>query len=431
MCRLTGWLKSGIKVCLLAGGLLNGAANAQQGQMLTLEQAQEMARHNYPVTRQRELLRQTERYTLENLNKGYLPQLSIMAQVSHQSDVTQVPVTLPNVEIPTPPKDQYRVTADVSQVLYDGGQIRQQKRAEQLSTSVENEQVEVELHKLRDRINQLYLGTLLLDEQLKQVDLVQQDLERGIRKVEAQVKNGVSFKSNLYLLQAELLKNNQRRAELQASRSATLQVLGLFVGEALAEGTTLSTPAISEVHYEADIQRPELRLFASQQTLLEQVNKLLLARTLPRTSLFGQSGYGKPGLNFMLNQADWWYIGGVRVSWPLGTFYTYRNDRLLVGVRQQMTEVQRETFLLHTTTQLTQQRSEIEKLQQLLEADSEIVALREKVKSAANAQLEHGVITANDYLREVYAEDQSRQTLILHELQLLQARINYRNTLGH
>jgi outer membrane protein TolC len=52
------------------------------------------------------------------------------------------------------------------------------------------------------------------------------------------------------------------------------------------------------------------------------------------------------------------------------------------------------------------------------------------VKEAAIAQLQNGVITANDYLREVNAEDQARQSLISHQIQLLQAEINYQTTLG-
>ncbi len=431
MVRLYIFLSSIVKLLFLLAGLVPGALRAQQIQLLTLEQAQELAQQNYPITRQRALLRQAEEYTLENLNRGYLPQLAFIGQATHQSDVTEVPVRLPNLEIPTPPKEQYKLTADVSQVVYDGGLIRQQKKVEQLNTVLEEQKVEVELHKLRDHVNQLYLGILLLDGQLEQVKLVQQDLETGIRKVEAQVKNGVSFMSNLYLLQAELLKNNQRLAELQASRNATLQTLGLYLGEPLDENVVLATPAATEVYDHKQIQRPELKLYASQQTLLEQQNKLLLARNMPRTSLFGQSGYGKPGLNFLLNKADWWYIGGLRLNWSLGNFYTYRNDKNLIDVSQQLTELQRETFLLNTNAQLTQQLSEIDKLQQLLEADREIVTLREKVKTAANAQLTNGVITANDYLREVYAEDQARQTLILHQLQLLQAKINYKTTLGY
>jgi outer membrane protein TolC len=428
---LIRWLNRRVSNCLLVAALMPTSLFAQQGATLSLEQAQELAQQNYPLTKQRDLLRQTEQYTLGNLNKGYLPQLAINGQATYQSDVTRVPISLPNMEIPTPAKEQYKITADVSQVLYDGGLIRQQKKVEQLNTIVENQKVEVELHQLRDRINQLYLGTLLLNEQLEQVKLVQQDLETGIRKVEAQVKNGVSFKSNLYLLQAELLKNNQRRAELQSSRGATLQMLGLFLGKPLNEGIILALPVSTELRDKAEIQRPELKLYANQQTLLEQRNKLLLARNLPKTSVFWQTGYGRPGLNFLLNKTDWWYLGGVRLNWAIGNFYTYKNERRLINVNQQLTEVQRETFLLNTNAQLTQQHAEIDKLQQLLAADQEIVALREKVKAAANAQLQNGVITANDYLREVYAEDQARQTLILHQLQLLQAQINYKTILGY
>ena len=427
---LRKWVYEKIKRLLLLAWLVPGSLHAQLGPTLTLEQAQELAQQNYPVTGQLDLFRQTEQYTLDILNKGYFPQLAINGQASYQSDVTQVPLELPNMKIPSPPKDQYRITAEVNQLVYDGGAIRQQKKVEQLNTALETQQVAVELHKLRERINQLYLGALLLAQQLEQVILVQQDLETGIRKVEAQVKNGVSFRSNVYLLQAELLRNNQRRTELQTSRMATLQALALFLGQPLREDVKLAVPAGTELAGKTEIQRPELKLYSMQRTLLEQQNKLLLTRHLPKTSLFGQSGYGKPGLNFLLNEADWWYLAGIRFNWVIGNFYTYRNNKRINDVKQQLIVAQRETFLLNTKAQLTQQQAEVDKLQQLVETDREIVVLREKVKTAANAQLENGVITASDFLREVYALDQARQALNLHQLQLLQAKITYKTILG-
>ncbi|WP_347158806.1 TolC family protein [Pontibacter chitinilyticus] len=427
---LTNWLNKKVRLLLLVL-LSTRLAQAQQPETLTLAQAQELAQQNYPVTRQRNLVQLTEKYTLENLNKGYLPQLSLNGQATYQSGVTNLDIPIPGVEGPQLSKDQYKVTADVSQVLYDGGVICQQKKVQQLRTAVETQQVEVELHQLRERINQLYLGVLLLDEQLKQVQLVAQDLQTGIRKVEAQVNNGVSFRSNLYLLQAELLKNNQRLTELQASRHAALQTLGLFLNQDIGDAVVLAVPEVQETPAPTEIQRPELKLYSNQQTLLEQQKKLLLARNLPKTSLFGQTGYGRPGLNFLKNDFDWWYLGGVRLNWSLGSFYTFHNDKRLLDVSEQMTEVQRQTFLLNTNAQLTQQQAEITKLQQLIASDKEIVVLREKVKTAANAQLENGVITPNDFVREVYAEDQARQALLLHQLQLLQAQLTYQTTLGY
>jgi len=69
-------------------------------------------------------------------------------------------------------------------------------------------------------------------------------------------------------------------------------------------------------------------------------------------------------------------------------------------------------------------------LQQLISSDEAIIALRITVTEAAKAQLENGVITANDFLKEVNAEDMARQSLITHRVQLLQSQINYQTILG-
>ncbi len=95
-----------------------------------------------------------------------------------------------------------------------------------------------------------------------------------------------------------------------------------------------------------------------------------------------------------------------------------------------MVDIQKETFVLNTNTQLRQQQSEIDKLKELIVTDEAIIDLRKSVKDASKAQLENGVITSNDYLREVNAEDQARQALITHQLQLLQAQINYQIIVG-
>ena len=95
-----------------------------------------------------------------------------------------------------------------------------------------------------------------------------------------------------------------------------------------------------------------------------------------------------------------------------------------------MIDVQKETFFLNTNTTLKKQRSEIEKYIQIEGRDEEIIDLREQVKKASLAQLDNGIITPDDYLRVVNEEDLARQSLIIHQIQLLQAQINYQTTLG-
>jgi hypothetical protein len=70
-------------------------------------------------------------------------------------------------------------------------------------------------------------------------------------------------------------------------------------------------------------------------------------------------------------------------------------------------------------------------VQELIETDSDIISLRESVKNTTKIQLENGTATTNDYLISVNAEDQARQNLILHEIQLLMAQYNYQTMSGN
>ena len=151
---------------------------------------------------------------------------------------------------------------------------------------------------------------------------------------------------------------------------------------------------------------------------------------MPKANLFFEGGYGRPGFNFLSNDFTGYYIGGIRFSWALNGWYTAKKEKELVQVNQKTVDVQKETFLLNTSTQLRQEQTSVERLQQLIRSDTAIIELRRQVKEAARAQLENGVITANDYLREVNAEDQARQLLITHNVQLLQSEINYQTIAG-
>lgn len=409
---------------------LPGFTYAQDRRQLDLQQAYTLSEKNYPFIRQKDLVRQTADINIENLRKGFYPQLSVNAQASYQSDVTKVPVSLPGLTIDPPSNDQYRIVADVSQLIYDGGVTREQKVLQQLNATVEEQKVQVELYRLKERINQIYLGILYLDEQARQVDIVKADIQTGIRRLEAQVQNGVAFRSNLQMLKAELLKTEQRTIEIKSSRKGLVDALSLFTGETLSEDVQLEKPVSTAITVGAEITRPEIRLYNEQSKLIGHQDKMIAAKNLPRASLFAQGGYGRPGLNQLKDEFAFYYIGGIRFNWSLSGLYTRKKDKELVEVNKKIVDIQKETFLLNTNTQLKQQQAEIDKLLRLIASDYEIIELRKTVTDAAKAQLENGVITANDYLKEVNAEDQARQMLITHQVQLLQSQINYQTISG-
>src|SRR4030095_3303889 len=410
--------------------LILSAILRSQPQSLTLQQAYDLAQQNYPLIKQRELIKLTSEYSVDNVGKGFFPQINLMGQATYQSAVTQVKLPGPGIFIEPLSKDQYRIIGDLNQLIYDGGAIKRQQNIQELSGDVEQQRVEVELYKLKERINQIFLGVLFLDEQLNQVDLVKADLNSGIKRVEAQVNNGTAFKSSLNVLKAELLKADQRAIELKASRKGYIDVLSLFINQQLPEGFPLVKPNVQGSVLNEDIQRPELKLYASQEKLLGDQFRLVGSRNKPRASLFLQGGYGRPGLNLFTNEFDFFYTSGIRLNWSIGGLYTQKDEKRINERDQKSGDIKKEVFLLNTNTQLKQQQAEVLKWQKLVATDNDIIDLRIKVKEAASSQLENGVITANDYLREVNAEDQARQTLIIHDLQLLQARINYQTILG-
>lgn len=426
MVQLTNWLNRMVKyaTCLL---LLVGAKS--QAQQITLHEAFQLAEKNYPAIRQKELIQRSEELSLQNLNTGYLPQLSLNGQASYQSDVTKVNISLPGMKVPSQSKVQYKATADLGQVIYDGGVIREQKKLQQQTSLVEEIKVDVELYQLKNRVNQLYFGVLYQDELLKQVSLLLNDIQVGIDKVRPQVENGVSLRSNLQVLQAQALQTQQKAIEIKNTRKGLLQALSVLLNQPLEESSQLATPQPLSLT-DTSLSRPELKLYKEQAEVLRGQQRLINAKNLPKASAFVQAGYGRPGLNMLSNEFDMFYISGIRLNWSIGSLYTKKREKQLLEASRQTVELQKETFVLNTQSQLQQQKAEIEKFAELVRSDKAIIELRSSITEAAKAQLENSVITSSDYLREVNAEDAARQSLIIHQIQLLQAEVNYSITAG-
>lgn len=403
-------------------------ANAQSEE-LSLEECHKLSRQNYPLLKQAELISKAAEYSIDNAAKGYLPQLNISGQVSYQSDVTKIPIRIPGMSVPELGKDQYRLAAEGTQVLFDGGTVKLQKEAINMNAAVENKKLEVELYRLKDKINQLFFGVLLINEQLKQNELLKNDLQLGIDKTTATVANGTAFKSSLNVLKAELLKVKQRSTELRFTRKGFIDVLGLFIRKDLREDIILVKPAKPVA--ENEIRRPELGLYGAQLKSLDVKERAIAAKNLPKFNLFLQGGIGKPALNMLNNSVEPFAVGGLRMSWPLAGFYTSKKEKAMIDISRKEIDVQKENFLLNTGFTIKQQDAEIDKQADLLAADDEIITLRASIKSASAAQLENGVINTSDYLREVNAEDQARQSKILHEIQLLMALCNKQITTGY
>lgn len=405
-----------------------------QGQTVTLDECQQLAEENYPLIKQYDLIRQTTDYTVSNIGKGWLPQISAMAQATYQSDVMTLPDVLQRMlgqqglQAKGISKDQYRVGVDINQTVYDGGLISGQKDVARLEGEVQSAQTATDLYAVRKRINDLYFGILLLDEKIQLNKDLQTLLQSNLNKLNSMLAHGVAMKSDVNTVKAEKLKAEQQATELASSRKSMTDMLSVFIGREVAN---LGMPQDVVVNTQ-DNKRPELQLFDSQIKLADAQEKLLNARLLPRLSVFAQGYYGYPGYNqfeAMFNRT--WKLNGivgVRLSWNIGALYTRKNDCAKLSTRRGLVESARETFLFNNRLLEIQQSDGIAKYRQLIVDDKEIVSLRSDVRRAAESKLEHGIMDTNNLLQEITRENQSRIDLSTHTILMLKESYDLKYT---
>lgn len=387
---------------------------------ITLEECQRKTQDNYPLVHQYGLVEKTKEYNLENAAKGYLPQFALSAKASYQSDVTEIPAKLPGVDLKGLSKDQYQVMLELQQKIWDGGGIRMQKKQTIAEAEVEKEKLNVDMYALNNRVNDLYFGILLLDEQIKQNTLLQDELERNYRQITAYVENGIANQADLDAVKVEQLNTKQKRVDLVSSRAAYLKMLSLLVGEALSPETVLEKPVPqSTVSAVSEIRRPELALFDAQGAGLQVQEKALNVRHLPQFGLFVQGAYGNPGLDMLKNEFSPYYMAGVRLSWNFGSLYTLKNDRRVIEKKRQQLDNNRDIFLFNTRLEMTQQDQAIHSLEKQMRDDDEIIRLRTNIRKAAEAKVANGTLTVTEMLRELTNESLARQSKAMHEIQRL------------
>ncbi|QOW09000.1 TolC family protein [Kaistella flava (ex Peng et al. 2021)] len=391
-------------------------------QTLTLKECYDLAKQNYPLIKRHDLIAKTKEYNLQNAAKGWLPQIQITGQATYQNDVTQLPIQIPNFTITPVSKDQYKVYADVQQNIYDGGMIANQKKMAIVNSEIELKKTEVETDQLEVRINQIYFGILQTDEQLQQTELTKADITNGLKKAEAQLQNGVIYRSNVDVLKAQLINLEQKQLELQSMKKSFTDMLSVFIHKNIDENTQLQRP--EKILIPEENKRAELKLFDLQKQALETQKSFINSKNTPKLGAFFQGGYGKPGFNMLKNEFDIFYIGGLRLNIPISGFYTKKNDLALVQTQQQEIDVQKENFLFNQHFETIQNNNDLQKIQQLINKDSELIALRESIKKASLAQLENGVITTSDYLREVNELARAQNQKIVHEIQYLSTQYN-------
>jgi outer membrane protein TolC len=401
---------------------------------ITLDYCYRLAEKNYPLRQQLDMLGNSNTLKVKNLNKNYLPQLNVNGGASLQSNVTQVaidlPKGLPEISMPTLSKDWYKLTVDVNQVIYDGNVTHYQKQLETFNLQTDQKAVEIELYKIKDRINQIYFSIILLQQNELLLKSNRERIETKLTEVLSGVRNGAVLEINADILRAEVVRLEQQLTETRMDRSTSYKMLSELISFTIPETTPLATPEITLSATAFEDKRLENELFNIQRSKVDLMRSMVTTKWNPKIFAYGQVGYGRPSLNMLDDNFMPWWLFGAKLTWSPWNWNQNKNEKQILSIQNDLLRSQQETFDKNLKISSQKDLSEVMKFAEMLVQDEQIIALRKKITKTASSQLDNGVITSSDYISRLNEETLSSLNLEIHKIQLIKAKLSYLYTLG-
>ncbi|MCI1753631.1 MAG: TolC family protein [Flavobacteriales bacterium] len=396
---------------------------------LTIEHCQEKARLNYPLIEQYALIDKSTEYTISNANKAYLPQVSVTGIGAYI--ISGLPtLSLPGAEPASSDKAKFIGIGQVNQVIWDGGATGAQKKVIAASGEVEKANIDVSLHQIRQRVDQLFFGILVTDAQLAQLDIASAALQRNLDKLQLSKDNGLAMQSDVDEVRAELLSLGQRKIEFNYTRSGYLDMLSLMIGETLEKTIVLVLPATSTTTSMPN-QRPELSLFKDQRTLATAQHDMEKTSLMPKVGLLGAGVMIAPPVGFGTSDLSSLALAGISLSWNTAGLYRNGNNNKLHELKMAQIANQEKTFLFNNGLELHQDNAEIEKAKAVLAADEEIVTLKKKIKDAYQLKYDNGMCSMDELINAITKESEAESNKALHEVQLALSQHSYATDNGN
>lgn len=396
-----------------------------QENSLNIDTCYAMARRNYPLIKQFALIDRSKEFTISNANKSYLPQVSVTAIGGYIGGMPSSGGESESGDF------KFIGVGQINQNIWDGGATRVHKDIAGANAEIEEANIEVQLYSLRDRLNQIYFGILLLDEQKKQLDTLRKNLNRTLSNVKLSMENGLAYQSDVDEVSAEVLRVEQNLIASSFARKGYVEMLSHLIGRELREDVSLQSPQPIGSTSAWTSQRPELNLFASQQRLVELQSNMNKVGNMPKLGLLGFVTTIQPSVSLGPSSLSNVYVGGLSLSWNTSNLYKTSNNRQLDKIQMAKINNQQEVFTFNNNLQLKQTNSEIEKQKAIVSKDKEIILLKEKITQSYQLKYKNGLASMTDLINCFYKESEARNEQSLHQVQLLLAVYNYKTVSGN
>jgi outer membrane protein TolC len=369
--------------------------------------------------------------------KGWLPTLDANANVVYNSEVVDISGVLAAAPIPgladaikPLPNEQYRITVDINQVIYDGGSIKSAREMEKTELKVNSQQTEVDLYKVKAQINTVYFNILLLVRQKELLISFLEVISKRLESMKSALKYGVITISDINVITSEKISIEQQLGETEIKKNALLKILSDLTGSDIDQETEFVVPEPAG-EMPDEITRPELTLFDLRKEQLDAGLRLIQSKRLPKAAGFATLGYGNPpGNNFFKDEFAPYYILGAGLKWNIFDWNKAKNEKQVITLQKEIIETRKNDLTDNLRRMLDSKEAEIASLKSLIEKDSELISLRKSITIAAESQYENGTITATDLLNEMNSERQAVINHEIHKISLAMAKIEYLNISG-
>ncbi len=405
--------------------------------ILTLKECYDMAMSATPIAEEREAYSQISMVKDKNLSKGWLPTLDANGSFIYNSSVVDMTDVLGTIPIPgiadliqPLPHEQYKITVDINQVIYDGGAIKGARALEKADLNINEKQTETDLYKLRSQINTYYFNLLLLDRQQALLQNYLELINKRIASMNSALASGVILKSDIDVIASEKIKLEQQLSENGIRKASLLKIMASLTGREIDASTGFVLP-VMEGNLTDELTRPELKIFDLRKEQLDASLQLLQSKRMPKAFGFATLGYGNPpGSNFFKDEFAPYYILGAGVKWNIFDWNKANNEKQVINLQQNIIDNRKNDLTENLKRLLEAKQAEITSLKSLIESDSELIAIRKRITAAAESQYENGTITATEYMNELNSERQALINYEIHKINLAMAKVEYLNISG-
>jgi len=405
--------------------------------VITLGECYEAALEVHPLAGQKNIESELWQLTDKNLSAGWYPSLDAGANIVYNTSVSDMNSIIGSLSIPGlpddiggMPHDQYKLTLDVNQLIWDGGAIKNSRAYEEKARLVNEQDVEIELYKVRAHINSVFFSLILLQRQKELQTLYLELINSKIESAKSAIDNGLLLASDLNSIAAEKLKLKQEINGTGIKILALCNLLSDFTGKDINPGVKLLIPK-TEIKPDKEITRPELIAMDLRMEKLEAGKALIESSRMPKAFGYATLGYGNPpGNDFFNDEFGAYAMVGAGLKWNIFDWNKSKRNKQKLDLNHTTISLQKSNIEDSFERALINKYAEIESLELLLESDKELIDLRKSISQTGESQFNNGTITSTEYMSILKQEKEAILSSTIHEVSLAKSKIEYLNISG-